>query len=41
MSRTVAHSILIAGRKTSVRLEEAFWVGLREIAAKRRMTLAV
>ena len=40
MSRTVAHSILIAGRKTSVRLEEAFWVGLREIAAKRRMTLA-
>jgi predicted DNA-binding ribbon-helix-helix protein len=32
-------SILIAGRKTSVRLENAFWVGLQEIADKRLMTL--
>jgi predicted DNA-binding ribbon-helix-helix protein len=40
MSRTVARSILIDGRKTSVRLEEAFWVGLQEIADKRRMTIS-
>jgi predicted DNA-binding ribbon-helix-helix protein len=39
MSLTIPRSIFIAGRKTSVRLESAFWVGLEEIAAKRLMTL--
>ena len=39
MSLTIPRSILIAGRKTSVRLENAFWVGLQEIADKRLMTL--
>ena len=39
MSLTIPRSILIAGRKTSVRLENAFWVGLQEIADQRLMTL--
>jgi predicted DNA-binding ribbon-helix-helix protein len=33
-------SIVIAGRKTSVSLEDAFWKGLKEIAAARSMTLS-
>ena len=32
-------SAIIAGRKTSVRLEEGFWTGLKEIAATRKMTV--
>ena len=40
MSRMKARSVLIAGSKTSLRLEEAFWVGLQEIADKRSMTLS-
>jgi predicted DNA-binding ribbon-helix-helix protein len=40
MSRTIPRSILIDGSKTSLRLEEAFWVGLQEIADKRCMTLS-
>ena len=39
MSLTIPRSIFIAGRKTSIRLENAFWVGLQEIADKRLMTL--
>ena len=39
MSLTIPRSILIAGRKTSVRLENAFWVGLQEIADQRLMAL--
>ena len=39
MSLTIPRSILIAGRKTSVRLENAFWVGLQEIADQRLLTL--
>ena len=34
------HSIVIAGRKTSVSLEEAFWSGLKEIAGARAQTLS-
>jgi predicted DNA-binding ribbon-helix-helix protein len=30
-------SIIIAGRKTSVSLEDEFWVGLKEIAAARNI----
>ena len=33
-------SIVIAGHKTSVSLEDEFWNGLKEIAAERGMTLA-
>jgi predicted DNA-binding ribbon-helix-helix protein len=33
-------SIVIAGHKTSVSLEDAFWDSLKEIAVERDMTLA-
>ena len=34
------HSIAIAGHKTSISLEDAFWGGLQEIAKERRETLS-
>ena len=36
----IKHSIVIAGHKTSVSLEDGFWSGLKEIAAERRSTLS-
>ena len=39
-SPVVKRSIVIAGHKTSVSLEEAFWTGVKEIAAKRDLTLS-
>jgi predicted DNA-binding ribbon-helix-helix protein len=39
-SLVVKRSIVIAGAKTSVSLEEPFWRGLKEIAADQRMTLS-
>jgi predicted DNA-binding ribbon-helix-helix protein len=36
----VERSIVIAGHKTSVSLEDAFWKGLKEIAGGRDMTLS-
>ena len=39
-SPIVKRSIVIAGHKTSVSLEEAFWKGLKDIAASRRATLS-
>jgi predicted DNA-binding ribbon-helix-helix protein len=39
-SPVVKRSIVIAGHKTSVSLEDAFWKGLKEIAAGRDMTLS-
>jgi predicted DNA-binding ribbon-helix-helix protein len=36
----VADSILIAGHKTSVSLEDAFWRGIKEIAIVRGTTLS-
>jgi predicted DNA-binding ribbon-helix-helix protein len=39
-SPVVKRSIVIAGHKTSVSLEDAFWKGLKEIAAARNMTLS-
>jgi predicted DNA-binding ribbon-helix-helix protein len=39
-SPVVKRSIVIAGHKTSVSLEDAFWKGLKEIAGKRDMTLS-
>ena len=39
-SPVVKRSIVIAGHKTSVSLEDAFWTGLKEIATSRDMTLS-
>ena len=39
-SQVVKRSIVIAGHKTSVSLEDAFWKGLKEIASGRDMTLS-
>ena len=39
-SPVVKRSIVIAGHKTSVSLEDAFWVALKEIATGRDMTLS-
>jgi predicted DNA-binding ribbon-helix-helix protein len=39
-SPVVKRSIIIAGHKTSVSLEDAFWRGLKEIATSRHLTLS-
>ena len=39
-SPVVKRSIVIAGHKTSVSLEDAFWKGLKEIAGARAVTLS-
>ena len=39
-SQIVKRSIVIAGHKTSVSLEDAFWKALKDIAAGRDMTLS-
>jgi predicted DNA-binding ribbon-helix-helix protein len=39
-SAVVKRSIVIAGHKTSVSLEDEFWNGLKEIVQKQKMTLA-
>lgn len=39
-SPVVKRSIVIAGHKTSVILEDAFWKGLKEIAIGRDLTLS-
>ena len=39
-SPVVKRSIVIAGHKTSVSLEDAFWKGLKEIANGREVTLS-
>ena len=39
-SPVVKRSIVIAGHKTSVSLEDAFWEGLKEIARDRDLTLS-
>jgi predicted DNA-binding ribbon-helix-helix protein len=36
----VKRSIVVAGHKTSVSLEEAFWNGMKEISGLRNMTLS-
>jgi predicted DNA-binding ribbon-helix-helix protein len=35
----IKHSVRIAGHATSVSLEPAFWEGLREIAARRHLSV--
>jgi predicted DNA-binding ribbon-helix-helix protein len=39
-SPVIKRSIVIAGHKTSVSLEDAFWKALKEIATLRDMTLS-
>jgi len=39
-SQVVKRSIVIAGHKTSVSLEDSFWKGLKEVAGGRGMTLS-
>jgi predicted DNA-binding ribbon-helix-helix protein len=39
-SQVVKRSIVIAGHKTSVSLEDAFWKGLKEIAATRNIPVS-
>jgi predicted DNA-binding ribbon-helix-helix protein len=39
-SLVVKRSIVIAGHKTSVSLEDAFWRGLKEIAQNQNVTLS-
>jgi predicted DNA-binding ribbon-helix-helix protein len=39
-SPVVKRSVVLAGHKTSVSLEDAFWRALKDIAWSRRMTLS-
>jgi predicted DNA-binding ribbon-helix-helix protein len=39
-SLVVKRSVIVAGNKTSVSLEDAFWKSLKEIAKYRHMTLS-
>jgi len=39
-SLVVKRSVVIAGHRTSISLEDAFWKGLKEIAGARNMTLS-
>ncbi len=39
-SPVVKRSIVVAGHKTSVSLEEEFWSGMKEISALRGLTLS-
>jgi predicted DNA-binding ribbon-helix-helix protein len=39
-SLVIKRSVVVAGHKTSVSLEDAFWKGLKEIASERDMTLS-
>lgn len=39
-SPVVKRSIVVAGHKTSVSLEEAFWNGMKEISSARNLTLS-
>ncbi len=36
----VKHSLAIAGHRTSISLEEAFWEGLKNIAAQRSLSIS-
>ena len=39
-SLVVKHSVLLAGRKSSVSLEDEFWTTLKEIAGDRHITMS-
>lgn len=38
-SSLVIHNVVVAGRRTSVRLEPAMWEALNDIARRRRLTI--
>lgn len=38
-SAIIKRSVVVAGKKTSVSLEDTFWLALKEIAAQKRMAL--
>jgi predicted DNA-binding ribbon-helix-helix protein len=38
--KSLVVSVVIAGHRTSISLEDAFWKGLKEIAGARKMTLS-
>jgi predicted DNA-binding ribbon-helix-helix protein len=38
--RVVKHSLVIAGHRTSISLEEPFWLDLKTFAAERGVSLA-
>jgi predicted DNA-binding ribbon-helix-helix protein len=40
MNYVPRRTVIIAGRKTSITLEDAFWNGFKEIAIQRHMTLS-
>jgi predicted DNA-binding ribbon-helix-helix protein len=39
-TRVIKHSIVIAGHRTSISLEDAFWNALKEIAKDENLSLA-
>lgn len=39
-SPIIKRSVSIAGHKTNISLEDAFWTGLRDIAQSRSMTIS-
>jgi predicted DNA-binding ribbon-helix-helix protein len=39
-TRIAKHSIVIAGHRTSISLEEAFWAGLKGVAVRDQRSLA-
>ncbi|MDO9414372.1 MAG: ribbon-helix-helix domain-containing protein [Pseudolabrys sp.] len=39
-SAIVKRSVVVRGKKTSVSLEDTFWLAFKEIAAQRRMAIA-
>jgi len=39
-SQIIKRSVVVAGHKTSVSLEDAFWSALKEISGERHMTLS-
>ena len=38
--KSTVPTVVLAGHKTSVSLEDAFWRGLKDIATNRRMTMS-
>jgi len=40
VSTLVIHNIVVAGRRTSVRLEPTMWEALREIARQRKLSVS-
>jgi predicted DNA-binding ribbon-helix-helix protein len=39
-SSVIKRSVVVDGRKTSISIEESFWIGLKELAHAKQMTLS-